>query len=295
MPHIVILPLSLYVDTKLQRSIDAFAKMGVSKASMLWNWFKLNTIFNHYRKGNFDTARFKKRIGQMYPQATKNEKEFDSAWNAQCQVTEITQAAFEEVRAFEKEEVEVYFFASTNPLHIEHIKNQAKQGIPGNHFWSYEHHQLGIGLIKKLLGEIKDENPKVKAKQISFFYQQPGPKPYEKWGILGWLIAPFARWEHLQKVNYVTALQKLAKSEKSFTMTACEPSQPGNIRALVNRALNGSSVKTEEGAKTLFTAYTRASQEISLGSSETPGSDTAPGSKGRSSRRPHMFAKERNY
>lgn len=260
MPHIVILPLSLYVDTKLQRSIDAFAKMGVRKVSMLWNWFQLNPIFNHYRKGTFDTVGFRKRIGHLYPQVIQDSKAFDSAWNAMCQVTEVTQAAFDEIRQFDEEEVKVYFFSSTNPLHIEHINKAG--GIPGNHFWSYEHHQLGMGLIKKLLSDIRKENHNLNAKQISFFYQQPGPKPYEKWGFLGWVIAPFARWEHLQKVNYVTALQKLAKSEKSFTLTACEPSQPGNIQALVNKALNGSSVKTEGAAKTLFAAYKRASKKL---------------------------------
>lgn len=221
MPKILIVPMSLCVDTRLQRSIDAFHALGVSKFYMLRNWLSLNTLFNRYRNGSLTTETFIKEISKHYPSVDFSGGRFESAWNAQVLVTEACKSRFQELEALAKAGIEIYIISTTNPLHHLSIEAQYGKPIPGNAYFSYQQHHSGPALLQHLLTMLKAKYPTLKKEEISVLYSEPKEVPYAPWGILGWLRAPFQRWEHKQAGNYVAGLHKLANTH-DFNLVDCD-------------------------------------------------------------------------
>lgn len=229
MPKIVVLPLGLYVNTQQQRSVDAFAKLGISKLSLLWNWLPLPSFlrrfqkvnltqtFDKYRRGDMTTKQFRTTadhfISNLKPQA------FDAAWNAQSVVTDYTRAAFADIEKLEAQGVIVYVFSGTNPLNVSAIEKQYGKKMPGIHFFSYKHNVLGDELTKALCKEIKAKHPEAKPSDIAWFYSHPGAGPFPGvWNFMRWILAPFKMWFYQKAQNEVAALQNLSQQNKMFTL-----------------------------------------------------------------------------
>lgn len=230
MKKTVIIPLSLYMDNQQQRSIDAFAKLGISKLAILWHWIplpsflerfrgpRLPALFDRYRSGKLTTIQFRNAIREKFPNTSISDAAFDKAWNAMCQVTNKTKQALDEVKILSQKGIKVYLLSGTNPLHIEHIKHKYGKELPGHHFFSYQDKKLGHDLFTSLLRKIRTENPRILRNDIAFFYTPPGPAPYSYLGIFAWLLAPFKKWFHSQAQKYVAKLQSESTTSKGFKL-----------------------------------------------------------------------------
>ncbi len=245
MPKIVVLPLGLYVNTQQQRSVDAFAKLGISKLSLLWNWLPLPSFlrrfqkvnltetFDKYRRGELTTKQF--RTTANYFASPLKPKDFDNAWNAQCVVTDYSRAAFEDIEKLQAQGAIVYVFSGTNPLNVNHIEKQYGKKIPGTHFFSYQHGVLGQQLIQALCEDIKTKHPESKPQDIAWFYSHPGPGPLPGWGFMRWILAPFKMWFYQKAHHEVATLQHLGQGNKRFTLFEqfkANTKEPGIFKAL---------------------------------------------------------------
>lgn len=245
MKNIIILPLSVYLENNINRSINAFVDMGISRFWILLYWFKLNSIFNQYRKGVLSTEEFRVEIGKLFPKAVSNQEKFDAAWNESCRINENTVSLFDQIETL-KDDYRIFLLSSTNPLHIKNIE-KLTQTIPGEHFWSYDHQKLGADLLKALIQSIQKEyKGDEKQPTISLFYQPPGDKPYANWGGLGWIFAPFQRWAHLQKENYCHSLLKVIKDEPSIQLVEDQHLERQSLSDLLE-AKNKATFEPEQG------------------------------------------------
>ncbi len=222
MIKVAIFPLGLFVKPQPQRSINAFAKLGISKLALLWNWLPLPTylrrfqktylpdVFDSYREGKITTEQFRKTaeffVSNLSPQA------FDAAWNAQCLLSDYAKKAFDEAELLIEQGVEVYFFSGTNPLHVASIEKQHGKPIPGIHYFSYEHKKLNNDLTKDLLAHIQQKHKGILPQEVAFLYSKP-IEPYPTLGFWGWLWAPFQRWFYQRAVRDVDNLQHLTKDK----------------------------------------------------------------------------------
>jgi hypothetical protein len=229
MPKILIVPMSLCVDTHLQRSINAFADLGVSKFFMLRKWLTLNTLFDSYKNGALSNADFIKEISTSYPSVDFSEGRFESAWNAQVLVSDACKARFRELEDLEKAGIEIYMLSTTNPLHHLAIETQYGKPLPGTPYFSYQQQHSGHALLKHLLKMLKAKYPVLKKEEVSLLYSQPKAAAFANWGLLGWLRAPFQRWENKQATNYVAGLNRLG-SEHGFNLLDCDFSHQDTIK-----------------------------------------------------------------
>jgi hypothetical protein len=237
MNKIIILPLSLYIDNYQQRTQAAFRKLGVGKWELIWQFMPLPSflakfrgpslpvIFDQYRRGEFSTTIFRQKIREKFPQATFTNKEFDNAWNAMQEVTDVTHQAFNEAQALVKKGFKVYIIAGTNPLHVQDLKNKSKQRqFPGITYFSYQQKKLGRDLFTSLLKDIRAKYKNITPNDIAYFYTPP-TNPYPRLGKLAWLN-PFAivkNFEYFQAQQYVTNLKNEAASTNGFKLICCQP------------------------------------------------------------------------
>lgn len=275
MKKILILPLSLYVETNMQKSIDAFAALCSTQFKTRWNWlnksvntitfyifkfkmlrhwFTLDKIFNQYRRGDTqDTKTFKDTLAQIIPQLNAiSEEQFIDAWNAMTNVTEHTRSVFKEVEvALEQDkELDIIFLSSTNPLHINKIVKQYNDDpnlMPGRFYLSYEKQASGNTLQNLLINEILRDNSEIQKEQIVLLYT-PAQNPYPQLGRLSglaWFFAPFKKRAEYQAKNYVAGLQKAAK-EGGFVLQECHPKEKDDITKILQNTVWVKSEKEPE-------------------------------------------------
>ncbi len=213
---IIIVPLNLIVKSNPQKTIDAFAKLGVSKFRLLWNWLPLPsflkrfqqthlpTVFDAYRKGRLKTPAFRKTV-DLFKKGISL-KDFDDAWNAQCELPKDAIEMFNSLNRLVKLGHEVYLLSGTNPLHLSYIERQYKKPLPGIKFLSYQRHKLGDELIHDLLFTLQSLHPDTNAQDRLWLYSKPN-LPYPQLGWLRWLIAPFQSWFYQQATKAVATLQ----------------------------------------------------------------------------------------
>lgn len=237
MNKIIILPLSLYVDNYQQRTQAAFRKLGIGKLELIWHFMPLPTflekfrgpslpfIFDQYRRGEFNTIIFRQKIREKFPHAIFSNKEFDAAWNAMQEVTDVTKQAFTEAQTLVKRGFKVYIIAGSNPLHIQDIKNKSEQKqLPGINYFSYQQKKLGRDLFTSLLKDIRTKYKDISANDIAYFYT-PATNPFPRLGKLAWLN-PFAiikNFEYFQAQQYVANLKREAASINGFKLICCQP------------------------------------------------------------------------
>ena len=244
---LIILPLSAYVNTNQSRSIDAFARLGVSKTSMLFQWFalpgplgkaidwmrggpSLTYYFEQFNLGKLSIEAFRAELRKKFrPLLNKSDEEIDAAWNAMCTVTDFTKNAFDESNSllhYDKDGYQIIYTSNTNPLHATSISAQYNKAIPGETVFSFNKGVNGIKLLEALIKEKRQNHPELSAEDILFIYAPPPAMPYPKLDLLSWLIAPFQSWAAHNGQKYVSNLQKLSKG--NFTLvpnqaTATEP------------------------------------------------------------------------
>lgn len=233
-----ILPLSSYVKTDQNKTMDEFVKLGVPKWEMLLHWFAFPTflepyvqkvrgpsltfLFDEFNKGNLSADQFRTELRNKFSVlANKTDLQIDAAWNAMCIVTDFTKDAFKEVeRLHDGKNINIVFTSNTNRLHHNTIVDQYEQKIPGDAVaFSYNagFNKTGPQFINDYINLIKD----IPDQDIFFVYTPPPALPYPKLGMLNWLAAPFATWAATNGQNYVSKLQNMA-SAGNFTLV---PSQ----------------------------------------------------------------------
>ncbi|MBN9289365.1 MAG: hypothetical protein BGO43_12215 [Gammaproteobacteria bacterium 39-13] len=243
MSKVIVVPLSVYIKNNEQNSIEAFAKLGVSKLSMLWHWLPLPSflrrfqqvnlprLMDQYRRGEVDSLAFAKAMQPVYPSLRISMLKFEKAWNAHTEVTSFSKKAFDEIASLQKQGHKVYLFSGTNPMDIRCIQKAYGKPIPGSHFFSYKEKKLGKELVDGLLDKIYKENPKIKPQDIAWFYAPAGVGPYPQWGWLAWFLAPFKKWFHSGAQKYVAGLQKQSQAKRGFTLVASpREGEPGIIK-----------------------------------------------------------------
>jgi len=257
MSKVIVVPLSVYIKNNEQNSIEAFAKLGVSKLSMLWHWLPLPSflrrfqqvnlprLMDQYRRGELDSLAFAKAMQPVYPSLRISMLKFEKAWNAHTEVTSFTKKAFDEIASLQKQGHKVYLFSGTNPMDIRCIQKAYGKPIPGSHFFSYKENKLGKELVNGLLDKIYKENPKIKPQDIAWFYAPAGVGPYPGWGWLAWLLAPFKKWFHFGAQKYVADLQKQSQAKRGFTLVASpREGTPGIIKQLTKLWGKGAKANT---------------------------------------------------
>lgn len=227
---VIVLPLSIYVNNNEQKTINAFAKLGVSKLSLLWHWLPLPRILSQfrqvylpglldsYRRGELDSLAFAKATRPVYPSLKIPLLKFEKAWNARMEITSFSRKAFEEIASLQKQGHKVYVLSGTNPMDIRCIEKAYGKRIPGIHFFSYREKKLGKDLVNGLIEKIYEENLGIKPRDIAWFYASPGEAPYSRWGWFAWLLAPFKKWFHSGAQKYVAELQKQSQGKRGFTL-----------------------------------------------------------------------------
>jgi hypothetical protein len=237
MPKIIILPLSLYVDNYQQRTQAAFRALGVGRWELIWQFMPLPSflerlrgpslpaLFEQYRRGEFSTAIFRQKIREKFSSLTITNKEFDNAWNAMQEMTDVTQQALQEAQTLIDQGFKVYWIAGTNPLHFKDIQKKSHQeSLPGSQYLSYEKKKLGKDLFSALLKDIRKKYKDISSNDIAYFYTPP-KDPYPRLGKLAWLN-PFAlirNYEYYQAHRYVAQLKQEASSSNGFTLIPCQP------------------------------------------------------------------------
>jgi hypothetical protein len=237
MNKIIILPLSLYVNNYQQRTQAAFRNLGIGKWELIWQFMPLPSflekfrgpslpaIFDQYRRGEFSTIIFRQKIREKFPHAIFSNREFDAAWNAMQEVTDVTKQAFTEAQTLVKRGFKVYIIAGSNPLHIQDIKNKSEQKqLPGINYFSFQKKKLGRDLFTSLLKDIRTKYKDISANDIAYFYT-PATNPFPRLGKLAWLN-PFAiikNFEYFQAQQYVANLKKEAASTNGFKLICCQP------------------------------------------------------------------------
>jgi hypothetical protein len=227
MTKVAILPLSLYLNNNQSRTEQAFVKLGVSRASLLWQFIPLPSfmerfrqpaipkLITQYRKGELTTAAFHQAIQAKFPRVRLTQRAFKSAWNAMQQVSELTLDAINEAQTLNQQGIEIYWTAGTNPLHMNALRQQ--HGVlPGHTYFSYEHQKLETELLEKMINDIRQKHPRIQAKDIVMFYTAP-QNPHPRMGALAWLFDPIKKFQYQQAQSYISRLQRKA-TELGFTL-----------------------------------------------------------------------------
>lgn len=226
---VVVLPLSLIVRNSQMDAVRAFNKLGVSQTSILWNWSKLNNIFDSYREGILTTKKFKQEITKVSPALTKKQKRLVTAWNKGCQVTPETQRIVEQLITLKSKGIEVIIAGNTNKLHVDHILSQLDEAYREDFskmlYLSYENKVKAKELIPSLLKQIEAKS------DIAMFYTKPKSviypnnifgkiaKQFDAYGA-AWLVAPIQKLFYRQATKYVHYIKTLAQSNKPFTLVS---------------------------------------------------------------------------
>lgn len=278
MSKIIIIPLGIYLNTNAQTTIDAFAKLGISKLSMLWHWPKLDKIFDSYRRGTLSTVEFEQQIGKLFPKAVENTELFEEYWNKCCELNKNTRNLFQEIE--ELKGYKAYVFTGTNPLHAAHIEKQYGKPIPGIKFFSYEKKKLERDLRQALIMEIYQNEPNITSQDISYFYQ-PAKLPVSYYSglpnwlnrILAWCRAPFKMWYYTKAERYVQSLEQEAKrKEAGYTLIATTAETP--IKAQLNKLGWQLPSNEPDNAPTLLSQHSPTSQKVAAPTSS--GTSTHP-------------------
>ncbi len=240
----ILLSLDTYVNTNQNFAIDAFAKLGISKLSLLYHWIdlpgywgkKLNafrngpsllTLIDEFNQGLLSPTVFKNYLKNKFPILnSKSDKEIDAAWNAMCQVTDFTREAFDEATKLHSEENDTFvvFHSNTNLLQRNNIEKQYNNKIPGEPLFSFDYKTTGIDLLKNYVENLKSK--KILPEDILVVYSPPPAMPYPKLGLLSWVFDPLGSWTAYQEQSFVTQLQNLSKNNFTLVPTKATPTQP---------------------------------------------------------------------
>jgi len=194
MPKIIILPLGLYIDNNVQRTMDAFVGLGVNPLALAFhlnivpllptriaNFFAptLPDTIREYRLGNLSTEIFRAHVRAKFPRAKSllNDEAFDKAWNAMQKITPALHNVLAEVRELQKNNCTTYFVCGTNPLHIQDILRQLNPEMTAllrTSYFSYELHILELDLVKKLANDVSHFSS-----DVVMFYSPPKPRVLE--------------------------------------------------------------------------------------------------------------------
>ena len=269
---VVIFPLSISIETKMQKAIESYKSLGVNKFKIYWHYFgKLTQLTNQLRCGKMPFDEFVNKIRILFPVLQKKQyEEIRAAWNAMSNVLDSTHTVIQELQTLVNQGVKVYILANSNEEHISHIfkecHNRFGKYFPGEFVFSFakEWKCMGANLRNGLLNKIYAENKGISQKEIVIFYSNPTGKPS---------CCSFEKIEYNGAKKAVKDILNDEQKFKRFCAVHFEPNkmQPQIISKLHRRGWNVQEEQISEERKQISKALVvRRSSRIAAMSVQAP-------------------------
>jgi glucose-1-phosphatase len=121
---------NVLIDIDLNRTIEAFKKLGVEKFEDLYTLQKQTRIFSDYETGKISTAEFRNLL-RPYLKINVSDEDIDNAWMAM-----LTYLPEERVRLLKKLKTryKLYLLSNTNEMHVAYFEKEADKVFGKNIF-----------------------------------------------------------------------------------------------------------------------------------------------------------------
>lgn len=215
-----VVPLSLIGFFEEQAALNYFIQAGMLTKFSAWcNKTQLLTQLQQFCVTNHSKKDFKLKCSELFPELlTMPDEKFFNIWRDMCVLATNVEARIANIRSLLEAGHTVLIVGNVDHVQLDAIRTMLHRfrfSIPDQGLSCY----TGTSGEALLRGLLKGQTNK----KIYFFSPPPPPLPYENWGLLKWVFAPFDTFFCYRKRNEIQAFFELTDSEHQLIQIPVQP------------------------------------------------------------------------